>query len=106
MISTIERKKDMAKDKKLKQCSKCKVLKPYKEFGKDKTKKDGHASQCKICSNERHRKYYEKNKELIRQSNKSGIPVPRLREIGKDPIGGLVKLLKQEENYDGHLDNN
>lgn len=36
-----------------KSCSVCEIHKPFSEFFKDRIKKDGHASTCKICSNKR-----------------------------------------------------
>ena len=43
----------------IKQCSnpKCKQVKPISEFYKDKTKKDGLQSRCKICLDFQHEKY-------------------------------------------------
>ena len=48
-----------------KQCSKCKETKPVAEFYKDKTKKDGHESRCKICAKRKATKYRDENKDLI-----------------------------------------
>ena len=43
----------------MKNCTTCKVEKPLDAFDKNKTKKDGVSSQCKVCRKE----YYLKNKE-------------------------------------------
>ena len=43
----------------LKICTKCNVEKPYEEYGKDRTKKDGLNYWCKVCVNG----YYNNNKQ-------------------------------------------
>jgi len=42
----------------MKKCSKCKIVKPYSEFLKDKSKKDGYRFHCNTCLKE----YYQKNR--------------------------------------------
>ena len=42
----------------MKKCSKCKIVKPYSEFVKDRSKKDGHRFHCNTCLKE----YYQKNR--------------------------------------------
>lgn len=48
-----------------KKCPQCKILKPYDEFHKNAYNKDGHSSQCKVCSKKVHdvriHKYAEDN---------------------------------------------
>jgi hypothetical protein len=46
-----------------KKCSKCNCDKPIEEFYKDKTRKDGYTSDCKICRCDSGKKYHEKNIE-------------------------------------------
>lgn len=46
-----------------KPCLKCKKIKKINEFNKDKTKKSGHKSGCKLCSNKVNKKNYKKNIE-------------------------------------------
>lgn len=57
-------------------CSRCKNLKNECKFNKDRSKKRGYSSYCKVCKkereletrysiNERRREYYHKNKERI-----------------------------------------
>ena len=43
-----------------KSCSKCKVEKRRREFGRDKQKKDGLKSQCKECEQQYAKKYYQR----------------------------------------------
>ena len=54
----------------MKTCTKCKEEKPFSEFHKDRTTKDGLHFQCKACKKEYNRKYKKENKELIRESNR------------------------------------
>lgn len=52
-----------------KECSTCRVFKPFEEFHKDKRQLDGHVSKCKECRNSRMKQYYEENKEELLQKN-------------------------------------
>lgn len=44
-------------------CSVCKIEKPLEEFSKDKRKKSGRGSWCKLCTNIHHKKYRSEHKE-------------------------------------------
>ncbi len=48
-----------------KQCSKCKKIKFFSEFTKNKKGKFGLVSNCNECRKQYAAKYYEKNKEKI-----------------------------------------
>ena len=83
----------------LKKCSKCKILKPHSEFGKNIRKTDGYQNQCKECgyasseqwrlNNLEHRSAYNKqyaidNKESIRNralQREYGLTVEQFNEI-------------------------
>jgi len=54
----------------MKQCTKCKVLKPAKEFDKDKQKKSGRRPDCKKCSAERAAVYRAKHPEKVAKQRK------------------------------------
>lgn len=45
----------------MKKCDICKKIKDILEFNKNRTKKDGYNSICKICSRERSKNYYKDN---------------------------------------------
>jgi len=49
-----------------KRCSLCKNTKPLNKFHRDKGKKDGHGSRCKVCNSKRAREWRLKNKERYR----------------------------------------
>lgn len=49
----------------MKHCWICKKQKEYFLFGKNKSKKDGFASECKECKKIKDKEYAEKNKEKI-----------------------------------------
>lgn len=44
-----------------KKCSKCQEVKPFEDFGKNRTRRDGYQSACTACSNEYYRQRYETN---------------------------------------------
>ena len=48
----------------MKKCTKCGVEKPLSEFYKNKSKKDGLQTRCKICDVLKTRKKYQKDPEL------------------------------------------
>ena len=47
----------------MKTCTKCEIEKDESEFNKDKSRKDGLASQCRECKKKYQNKYYQQNKE-------------------------------------------
>ena len=47
----------------MKTCNKCKIEKELTEFHKDKGKKDGHSTCCKICAKARTAKWQVENKD-------------------------------------------
>ncbi len=53
----------------MKICTKCKETKEYKEFSKDKQKKDGHSSQCRLCKSAYEKSYLANNKNKIYARN-------------------------------------
>lgn len=55
----------------MKQCTTCEVLKPEQMFRKDKEKKDGLASRCKECTNNREKSlYYTRYKPDVDRRNR------------------------------------
>lgn len=64
-----------------KKCNKCDEVKPFSDFNKDKSRKDGHRSICRLCGQiyneenkekrkENTRKYYQDNKENLKEKQK------------------------------------
>lgn len=47
----------------MKTCTICKDPKPLSEFNKNKSRKDGYNSLCRVCSNKRSKRYYSENRE-------------------------------------------
>lgn len=89
-------------------CSCCKVEKPVSEFYKDKTKKNGFSSHCKVCSAVYKKDYQQQNKDKIlayhkdyRQQNKDKIlaRAKEYRESNKDKIA-----VGQKEYYQHNKD--
>lgn len=63
-----------------KNCSKCGLLKPIDLFCKNKSNKDGHNYQCKICQYASVKEYKNKNKDKYAESNK------KYRQLNSDKI--------------------
>ena len=51
----------------MKNCSKCKAFKLPTEFGKNKAKQDGLATECKPCKRQQDREYAARNREAAKQ---------------------------------------
>lgn len=64
----------------MKLCACCKIQKPFTDFFKDKSVKDGFCKRCKICMKEYFQEYYKNNKENISKTNKE------YRENNKEKI--------------------
>ena len=75
----------------LKKCSKCKAIKSFDEFYKQKSSKDGHMPRCKFCWKERNKIWAEKNIEKVKQMRKE------YYEENKDKIN--KKTRKWEKNH-------
>jgi len=77
-----------------KKCSKCKVVKSFDEFHKDKLRKDGRQSVCKGCRKQYQKnyqpQYYEDNKERIIEWNK------QYRQDNKEKIKEEKKQYRQD----------
>lgn len=54
----------------MKKCYKCKEEKQLQEFSKDKSKKDGLNSACKVCSKVMVQSYHKQNREKVKSSRK------------------------------------
>ena len=85
----------------MKTCTKCNETKPYSEFSKDRSKKDGYKSNCKDCCKayrakniehlrEYDREYYKENKEELRKFRKA------YRENRKEAIAAYGRKYLQE----------
>ena len=55
----------------MKQCSKCKKLKPFSEYYKRKNRKSGYQPACKKCEIQRTKKWIKENKESVKQREKT-----------------------------------
>jgi hypothetical protein len=53
----------------MKFCNKCKQFKSLDAFGKDKSRKSGLTSACKICRNPESKKWRDNNKEYVKEIN-------------------------------------
>lgn len=62
----------------MKRCSKCKIEKPFSQFNKNKSKKDGFSTECKSCIKSYNEKYYDTNKDILLNN------MQNYRELNKD----------------------
>jgi len=62
----------------MKKCFKCNTIKPETDFHKNKSKKDGLASQCKICKKETDRRWIVNNRNVRNEY--------RLNKRNTDPL--------------------
>jgi hypothetical protein len=67
---------------KTKGCTKCKVRKSINQFKKTRVSKDGLYPQCKKCTSEYHKQYYQKNRQKI------------LKKVKKYTINNREKVLE------------
>lgn len=56
-------------DSSTKRCTKCNVYKPLSKFSKDKDKKDGLSTRCKLCKSGEHAKWRKANPEKVKENN-------------------------------------
>ena len=54
----------------MKTCNQCKVEKPLTDYYRDKSRIDGLMYRCKVCTKQGNTKYYEQNREKVRQSQR------------------------------------
>jgi hypothetical protein len=81
----------------MKVCSKCKVEKPFSEYQKNKSNKDGFQYQCKQCRKESCHQSYKKNFEKNADTRKKRDLAWRLENREKH----LAKLQKYRESTRG-----
>ena len=67
----------------MKQCCRCKEVKPLSEFYKKSSTKDGYYYHCKLCQNIHGKKHYEKNKSYY---------ISKAEKWRKDNPGGRHKI--------------
>lgn len=65
----------------IKICTKCKISKPYSEFGISKWEKDGYNNHCRECDSKNQRIYYQKVREKEVITNLSYKPRQKLRDF-------------------------
>lgn len=76
----------------MKKCGKCNTLKPFDEFHKCKSHKDGLASRCKPCKKLDDQKYNEQNKERIALKKKE------YNERNKERLAEAKKLYSKKHS--------
>lgn len=56
-----------------KQCANCQESKPYTQFNRAKKNPDGHAHKCTACSRPYAKRYYEANRERVKDSQTASL---------------------------------
>lgn len=79
----------------IKYCYRCQQEKPLESFTKNKSKKDGFATECKSCKRLLDKSYFEKNKEQIRKN----VNKYRLNNLEKASQSSKNSRLKNKEKY-------
>lgn len=89
-----------------KKCSKCKIEKDISDFSKKVSGKNGYANTCKLCANEYGKKYYQNNKEEIKDINKEYYEAhkEKIKECNKEYRKNNKSQLK-EYNKEYYQDN-
>jgi len=79
----------------IKYCYRCQQEKPLDAFTKNKSKKDGFATECKTCKKLLDKIYFEKNAEKIKGS------VAKYRQLNKEKSKQAIKTAKakKQEKY-------
>lgn len=77
-------------------CSRCKEEKPFSDFSKDRTRKDGIRGTCRACAREQNREYYKRNREKTKEQ------VRKYKEENREKIRELNRKYR-EENRDYYL---
>ena len=65
---------DHEKGRVLKHCACCGEYKPLDEFPKNKTHKDGHASECKVCHNKMTLESQKKRRAAMKARKEAAVP--------------------------------
>jgi hypothetical protein len=79
----------------MKVCNKCKVEKPYNEFSKDSTRKDGKQLHCKECRAEAHKVYRKSKKDEFRNRHTEYMKQRR----AEDPLFRLIHNMRCRVTY-------
>ena len=81
----------------MKTCTKCGETKPLGDFHRDQSSADGRQARCRECAAEYRRRYYEKNRDKVRERNR------RWREENRDKVRECDRRYR-EENRDKALE--
>lgn len=76
----------------MKQCNKCKEIKPLTEYYKGKNYKSGYCAICKHCIGKKTKKYYQENKLTLKEYHKE------YREKNKEKIKIYLKENRKRIN--------
>lgn len=81
----------------MKTCLKCGQCKPFSDFSKDKSNKNGLRSQCKTCCTQNHKRWREQNREYDKQWRKENRQATR--EASKRWYKNNIELARERDKY-------
>ena len=98
----------------MKTCPRCRETKELVGFNRDRAKKDGFASVCRVCRIEINRKWYFENREKARELNRKMIAKDtekeknrlkkwRIDNLDKAREGGRISVKKRRNTLKGKL---
>ena len=83
-----------------KYCSKCKKLKPYEDFSRNRTAKDGYQYQCKACKSNTDQGYRNSQTDHHVQQERYALEVQWYRTKAPELREALVQSLGPDPYYD------
>ena len=80
-----------------KNCTSCNESKEWTQFGRNKSKTDGHESSCKQCVSDRKKKAYVKKKKELKKINSSVHKYDSSieGELSEDAIAKFSEIFKE-----------
>lgn len=79
----------------LKECFKCKTVRPLAEFYTHSRMADGHLNKCKVCTKREASEYREKNIERVRQYDRDRAKIPERQKAAKEIVSAWRKIDKR-----------
>ena len=76
----------------MKLCKKCNIIKPFSEYHKDKSRKDGYVYYCAQCNNDRLKILYDKN--IVERRKNSVLKKHQYYSRNRDHIYNFLKSSK------------
>lgn len=89
----------------MKKCSHCQELKPYSEFHKNRSTRDGYQHLCILCSKLAYKAWYDRHPETVKARIQRRMPVQRAwRERHREELREYMMMyyLEHRSNFKGY----